>query len=44
VETRQLEGALKNREEALEWVKAEYSLNDPDKERPTSNVQRPTSK
>ena len=26
VETRQLEGALKNREEALEWVKGEYSL------------------
>src|SRR5213078_642542 len=24
VETRQLEGALKNREEALEWVKAEF--------------------
>jgi hypothetical protein len=26
VETRQLEGALRNREEALEWVKREYSL------------------
>jgi hypothetical protein len=24
VETRQLEGALKNREEALAWVKGEY--------------------
>jgi hypothetical protein len=26
VETRQLEGALRTREEALEWVKKEYSL------------------
>jgi poly(A) polymerase len=26
VETRQLEGALRNREEAIEWVKKEYSL------------------
>jgi len=26
VETRQLEGALKTREEALDWVKREYSL------------------
>ena len=26
VETRQLEGALRNREEALEWLKREYSL------------------
>jgi poly(A) polymerase len=26
VETRQLEGKLRNREEALEWVKHEYSL------------------
>src|SRR6266446_2032592 len=26
VETRQLEGTLRNREEALEWVKREYSL------------------
>jgi poly(A) polymerase len=26
VETRQLEGALKDRQEALEWVKREYSL------------------
>jgi tRNA nucleotidyltransferase/poly(A) polymerase len=42
VETRQLEGALKDREEALEWVKAEY-LGDAENKRPTSNVQRPTS-
>jgi poly(A) polymerase len=28
VETRQLEGALRTREEALEWVKGEYSLSD----------------
>jgi poly(A) polymerase len=28
VETRQLEGALKTRDEALEWVKREYSLGD----------------
>ncbi len=28
VETRQLEGILKSREEALEWVKREYSLGD----------------
>ena len=27
VETRQLEGALRDREEALEWVKREYSLS-----------------
>jgi poly(A) polymerase len=42
VETRQLEGALKDREEALEWVKAEYSEESgkgrtPNAERPTSN-------
>ena len=43
VETRQLEGALKDREEALAWVRAEYSLTDEEKKRPTSNVQRPTS-
>lgn len=43
VETRQLEGTLKNREEALEWVKREYSLGDEEGKRPTSNVQRPTS-
>jgi poly(A) polymerase len=41
VETRQLEGALKDREDALEWVKAEYL--EEEKKRPTSNVQRPTS-
>jgi poly(A) polymerase len=28
VETRQLEGRLRTREEALEWVKREYSLED----------------
>jgi poly(A) polymerase len=27
VETRQLEGTLKTREEALDWVKREYSLS-----------------
>jgi poly(A) polymerase len=27
VETRQLEGALRDREEALEWVKKEYSAD-----------------
>ncbi|MEY2542536.1 MAG: hypothetical protein QOI22_2138 [Verrucomicrobiota bacterium] len=27
IETRQLEGALRNREEALEWVKKEYPLD-----------------
>ena len=43
VETRQLEGALKDREDALEWVKREYGLGDEEKKRPTSNVQRPTS-
>ena len=44
VETRQLEGALRDREEALEWVKREYSLgHDGKNKRPTSNVQRPTS-
>jgi poly(A) polymerase len=43
VETRQLEGALKDREEALAWVRAEYSLGDEEGKRPTSNVQRPTS-
>jgi poly(A) polymerase len=44
VETRQLEGALKNREEALEWVRAEYLSDNDGGKRPTSNVQRPTSK
>jgi poly(A) polymerase len=43
VETRQLEGALTNRDEALAWVKQEYSLTDEEKKRPTPNVQRPTS-
>jgi poly(A) polymerase len=43
VETRQLEGALRSREEALAWVKAEYSLGREEEKRPTSNVQRPTS-
>ena len=44
VETRQLEGALRDREEALEWVKREYSLgHDGKNKRPTSNAQRPTS-
>jgi tRNA nucleotidyltransferase/poly(A) polymerase len=28
VETRQLEGALKDRHEALEWVRKEYSLGE----------------
>jgi poly(A) polymerase len=41
VETRQLEGALKDREEALAWVKAEY-LEERGKRR-TPNAQRPTS-
>jgi poly(A) polymerase len=44
VETRQLEGTLTGREEALEWVKREYGLAVEEKKRPTSNVQRPTSK
>jgi poly(A) polymerase len=43
VETRQLEGALTNRDEALEWVKGEYRSADEEKKRSTSNVQRPTS-
>jgi poly(A) polymerase len=42
VETRQLEGALRNREEALEWVKGEYFPGEEGK-RATSNAQRPTS-
>ncbi|MFL6588826.1 MAG: CCA tRNA nucleotidyltransferase [Chthoniobacterales bacterium] len=42
VETRQLEGGLRSREEALEWVKAEY-LSGEEGKRPTSNVQHPTS-
>jgi poly(A) polymerase len=36
VETRQLEGALKDREEALEWVKTEYSLGNEEKNAPSS--------
>ena len=44
VETRQLEGALRDREEALEWVRAEYLSDSDGGKRPTSNVQRPTSK
>jgi len=37
VETRQLEGALRSREEALAWVKAKYSLGREEEKRPTSN-------
>jgi poly(A) polymerase len=37
VETQQLEGALRDREEALEWVKTEYPLGDEEAKRPTSN-------
>jgi poly(A) polymerase len=44
VETRQLEGTLKDREEALQWVKAEYLSDNDGGKRPTSNVQHPTSK
>jgi poly(A) polymerase len=45
VETRQLEGAFRDREEALEWVRREYAGGVEDEgKRPTSNVQRPTSK
>ena len=43
VETRQLEGAFRDREEALEWVRREYSLGREEGKRSTSNVQRPTS-
>jgi len=52
VETRQLEGALRDREEALEWLKSEYSIEqEREGKRPTSNTeklsgqafQRPTS-
>jgi poly(A) polymerase len=42
VETRQLEGALANREEALEWVKGEYSLGGEGKRR-TPNAEGRTS-
>ena len=41
VETRQLEGALRTREEALEWVRREYVAEEG--ERRTSNVERRTS-
>jgi poly(A) polymerase len=41
VETRQLEGALKDREEALAWVKAEYS--EEGGKRRTPNAERPRS-
>jgi poly(A) polymerase len=41
VETRQLEGALKDREEAIAWVKAEF-LEERGKRR-TPNAERPTS-
>jgi poly(A) polymerase len=41
VETRQLEGMLKDREEALAWVKAEYS--EESGKRRTPNAERPTS-
>ena len=45
VETRQLEGGFRDREEALEWVRREYAAAPQEGEkRPTSNVQRPTSK
>ncbi|HEX8078057.1 MAG TPA: CCA tRNA nucleotidyltransferase [Chthoniobacterales bacterium] len=41
IETRQLEGTLRTREEALEWLKSEYSdggkRRTPNAERPTSN-------
>ena len=40
VETRQLEGALRTREEALEWIKHEYLLR---KEHRTSNIEHRTS-
>src|SRR2546423_1732237 len=41
VETKQLEGALKDRQQALEWVKAEYLAEGG--KRPTPNAERPTS-
>jgi len=44
VETRQLEDGFRDREEAIEWVKREYlPLTDEEGQRPTSNVQLPTS-
>jgi poly(A) polymerase len=45
VETRQLEGGFRDREEAVAWVKHEYLPGAGEEgKRPTSNVQRPTSK
>ncbi|HEY2140120.1 MAG TPA: HD domain-containing protein, partial [Chthoniobacterales bacterium] len=44
VETRQLEGALRDREEALDWVKQEYSLGEEGRERRTPNSERRTPK
>src|SRR5256714_5407086 len=41
VETRQLEGALKDRQQAIEWVKREYLAEGG--KRPTPNAERPTS-
>ena len=41
VETRQLEGTLKSRDEAIAWVKEQYQGEGG--KRPTPNVQRPTS-
>jgi poly(A) polymerase len=43
METRQLEGALRSRDEALEWVKEEYSLGEEGGKRRTPNAERPTS-
>ncbi len=43
-ETRQLEGAFKDREAALGWVRTEYASLLEEEKRSTSNVQRPTSK
>ncbi len=42
VETHQLEGALRDREEALEWVKAEYFSGEAERKRRTPNAERPT--
>ena len=42
VETQQLEGALRDREEALEWVKAEYFSGEAERKRRTPNAERPT--
>jgi poly(A) polymerase len=44
VETRQLEGAFRDRADALDWVQREYASTDAgEQKRPTSNVQHPTS-